>query len=158
MSTPSATRFELEYRIDRPLAEVYAFLAEPRNRPLWQKSLDAVEVLTPGPPRIGTRWKESPVGLLTFEMEIVELEVERLWVESFRGSRVEGVLRLGFDAPTSASTRIHVAVEVRLGGLARSLGPLVRWLMPGAIRGDLGRVASCLPLATQVRAADLRPL
>lgn len=40
--------------IDRPAAEVFAFVAEQRNAPRWQQGLHEVRRLTPGPIGAGT--------------------------------------------------------------------------------------------------------
>ncbi len=50
-------RVELETRIERPPAEVFAYLADPRNLHDWQGTAE-VEQLTPGPIAAGTRFRE----------------------------------------------------------------------------------------------------
>jgi uncharacterized protein YndB with AHSA1/START domain len=41
--------------IDRPVAEVFAFVTDQRNTPQWQAGLLEVNRLTDGPPSVGTR-------------------------------------------------------------------------------------------------------
>ncbi len=53
------TTFELTERIDRPVEEVFAFLAEPANLPRWQMSLIAVRPHRRGPLRPGVEVTET---------------------------------------------------------------------------------------------------
>ena len=43
--------------IDRPLAQVFAFVADAETAPQWQDDLAAVRRTTPGPLRIGTAYR-----------------------------------------------------------------------------------------------------
>ena len=47
---------------DVPADVAFAYLADPRNRPEWQSSLRAVELLDEGEPRVGMRWRDLTVG------------------------------------------------------------------------------------------------
>lgn len=40
--------------ISRPLDEVFAFVADARNRPRWDESVDSEELTSPEPIRVGT--------------------------------------------------------------------------------------------------------
>jgi ligand-binding SRPBCC domain-containing protein len=53
------TVFELTEQIDRPVEEVFAFLAEPANLPRWQMSLIAVRPHRRGPLRPGVEVTET---------------------------------------------------------------------------------------------------
>ena len=56
--------------ISRPPDEVFAFVADARNRPVWDKSVDSEELMSPEPIRVGSgTWAEfsvtgRPRGLL----------------------------------------------------------------------------------------------
>ena len=48
--------FELVTTIQRPVEEVFAFLANGENNPKWELEIVDARQLTEGPPRVGTRW------------------------------------------------------------------------------------------------------
>jgi len=49
---------EVTIHINRPIEQVFAFLADSQNLRTWQSNLIANEQLTEGPLRVGTRFRE----------------------------------------------------------------------------------------------------
>jgi uncharacterized protein YndB with AHSA1/START domain len=134
---------ELEVVLDAPVERVFAFLADPLNRPRWQSSLRGVELNTEGRPRVGTRWREQPIGLGWVELEIVRFERDRAWSERAELAFGTFTLTLRFT-PEGAATRVHVDAELALRGAARLLGPGVRLVLPRAFASDLRRAGRIL--------------
>jgi uncharacterized protein YndB with AHSA1/START domain len=133
----------LQHRIEQPVARVFALLSDPRQRPRWQASLSGVEMIDPGPPRVGMRWRERPGGLARFALAITELEAERRWAERFEGP-ASGSIALAFTPDGPRATRLEVRVAVDLRGPFKLLGPLLAQLLPLAIRADLARAERLL--------------
>ena len=50
---------EASIRIDRPAEEVFPFVADPENNPLWRKGVTRSAWLDPGPMRIGRRGTQT---------------------------------------------------------------------------------------------------
>lgn len=134
---------ELEVVLDAPVERVFAFLADPENRPRWQSSLRAVEMITDGEPRVGTRWREQPIGLGWVALEIVRFERDRAWSERAELAFGTFTLALRFT-PEGAATRVHVDAELALRGAARLLGPGARLVLPRAFASDLRRAGRIL--------------
>ena len=65
-----------------PRPAVFAYLADPVNRPEWQASLKRVEVLDPGPPHVGQRWVDHVRVGPAFELQTTGLDPDRLWAET----------------------------------------------------------------------------
>ncbi len=134
---------ELEFLLPAPPERCFELLSNPVHRVRWQRSLRRVEVLTPGPPRLGTRWREWPLGLGEVELEIVQFEAGRVWAE--RGETKVGTLQLvlRFEADGPA-TRLGVDADLTLPRWASwgegALLPFVR----RELTGDLGRAAALL--------------
>ena len=170
---------QLELVLDAPVERVFAFLADPENRPRWQSSLRRVELITggaersgaelvaeegegrphsqqeppssararqPTEPRLGTRWREQPIGLGWVELEIVRFERDRAWSERAELAFGTFTLTLRFT-PEGAATRVHVDAELALRGAARLLGPGVRLVLPRAFASDLRRAGRILASA-----------
>jgi len=128
---------------DVPVGVVFAYLADPRNRPEWQSSLRAVELLDEGEPRVGTRWRDLTSVRIAPEMVITEMETDVLWAETGRWKAFEADLTLGFARGDRGCT-VSVAFGVRGRGLLRPVG----WAATGtgmfAVRSDLRRAARIL--------------
>lgn len=96
-------------------------------------------MLSDGEPHVGMRWRERPGGLVGFDMQIVALEPNELWVEEFEGAGVTGRIALRFAAE-GGDTRLGVSVTLALPKLLQLGSPIVRTLLATAIRQDLARV------------------
>jgi uncharacterized membrane protein len=49
---------EVSIQLNRPVEQVFAFLADTRNLPTWQSNLIEIEQLSEGPLRVGTQVRE----------------------------------------------------------------------------------------------------
>jgi hypothetical protein len=137
-------RFVVTETLDAPREAVFDVISDPSRRTEWQSSLVSVHVSTEGPPRLGTAWYELARGGLRFDLEITEFDRPVRWAESARGSIANARLAVILEAPAGAgaarSTRVIVYVEVDFKGPLKLAGPLVRVLMPAALRADLRRL------------------
>jgi uncharacterized protein YndB with AHSA1/START domain len=133
-----------------PPPAVFDYLAEPRNRPEWQSSLRAVELLTDGPTGVGTRWLDRTAVGARPALEIVEMRrptdaAAGVWAEvgEWHGLRAE--LSLRFEPLTGSPTTL-VSGKVSLDGSPAWLPVRVvlTGLAPGAVKADLRRAARLL--------------
>ncbi len=138
-------RIDLEHVVAHPVERVFAFMADVRNRPLWQENTHDVEVLSDGEPGLGTRWRESAKGIGTYEAEVVAFERDELWAEAADLEAGRARIDVAFaPADGGRATRLGVSVEIKLRGTKRLmepvLGPMIRRQMPS----DLGRLEALL--------------
>jgi uncharacterized protein YndB with AHSA1/START domain len=142
--------FSVTLDLPHPPPDLFRFLAEPRNRPLWQASLRTVRDIDEGEPHVGQQWRDvTKVGIKP-SMELTELVPFRLISESGTWHGVDGLLSLRF-LKTSQGTR--VTADGRLighGPLALAAAISGRWA-PETIRKDLLRASDVL---TERRTAD----
>ena len=140
-------RTTLTYAV--PVDVAFAYLVDPLNRPEWQSSLKAVEVLDAGEPRVGQRWLDRTALGIVPRMETTALEEGRRWSETGRWRGVEADLTLTFaphreDPDGPEGCRLDAAFEVRGRGLLRPVG----WVSSGAglfaVRSDLARAGKIL--------------
>jgi uncharacterized protein YndB with AHSA1/START domain len=135
--------FTVNLDLPHPPADLFRFLAEPRNRPLWQASLRGVTDIDDGEPRPGMQWRDvTKVGIKP-SMELTEVVPFRLIAESGTWHGVDGLLTLRF-MKTSQGTR--VTAEGRLighGPFALAAAVSGRWA-PETIRKDLLRASEVL--------------
>jgi uncharacterized protein YndB with AHSA1/START domain len=137
------TDFSVTLELPHPPARLFRFLADPRNRPLWQTSLRTVTHCGDGDPHRGMQWRDvTRVGIKPW-MEITELTPYRVISETGTWRGVDGLLTLRF-VKTQQGTR--VTAEGRLighGPFALAAAVSGRWA-PETIRKDLLRASEVL--------------
>ena len=122
---------------------LFCFLAEPRNRPLWQASLREVVDVDEGEPRVGQRWRDVTKAGVRPAMEIVELTPDHVLGETGSWRGVDGVLTMRFaEIPTG--TRLVVEGRLTGRGPYAVAAALSRRLAPETIRKDLLRASAVL--------------
>lgn len=136
-------RIEFSETLNLPRARLFAYLADPRHRPEWQSSLDAVELLDDGEPRVGMRWRERPAPFAEFEMSITELVPGERWAE--RGHAAFGEVEVAVDFHDAGevpglATRLDLRIELRLRGPYKPFALGAKLLLPSAMRADLRRI------------------
>jgi carbon monoxide dehydrogenase subunit G len=122
--------FSLSIAVDRPVAEVFAFLEDMRNHPQEERSqVILVEKLTPEPVGVGTQFREMVQTLPFVRVEMIS-EVaqhdrnERIEI-AWHGGGMEGVLTYCFESQNGGtSLRLHETVTTR--GLMRLAEPVIR--------------------------------
>src|SRR5215475_715475 len=71
---------DVSIHLNRPVDQVFAFLADPAKQPMWQSNLIAIEQLTEGPMRVGTRIREvRRLGQrpTEYQAEVIALEPDK---------------------------------------------------------------------------------
>lgn len=131
-------RLEFDHLMRQPVDRVFAYIADPRNRPNWQRTIREFEMLSDGEPRAGMRWRERALGAPPFIMEITAFEPNRLWAERGTSPAVNGELTLHFQ-PEGPHTRLRVIVDIDLKGFRKLAAPFIRLIGPREIRRDLNR-------------------
>jgi hypothetical protein len=126
-----------------PVDVAYRYLADPRNRPAWQRGLRAVQMVDDGPPHVGMRWVDvTSVGARP-ELRITRLDPGEVWSEHGTWRGLEAWLALRFSA-TGRATVLHA--DLRVVGLP-SWAPLaatLEMLAPPAVKADLRRAGRIL--------------
>jgi carbon monoxide dehydrogenase subunit G len=137
-------RLEHSLVVERPRADVFAFLADPKRLRLWQSGL--VEVQARGEPGLGARHLEvrSLMGKRieqTLEVTVFD-PPERLAFEVVEGPLA---LRVSHElTDVEDGTRIHVVGEGDPGPLFRFASPIVARLVESQSKGDFARLKQLL--------------
>ena len=117
-------KIEGEILIDRPVEEVFDFVADPRNEPSFNPAMTAVELLTPLPIGRGTRFR-AHMGRAGMQMLVELTEFDR---PHRLGSRTTSAMMETSGALTFAAdgdgTIMSWAWQVCPKGWMRMLGPL----------------------------------
>ena len=140
-------RWDAAVFVPAPRADVFDFLADPRNRPRWQATLARVEMIDEGEPHVGMRWVDRLKLGPAFELQIIGLEPDEMWAEIGSVGPVTAFVTLFFEDETRdgvAGTCVRVVARVRGQRLARPLGWVATGLMTALVRIDLPRIPRAL--------------
>ena len=133
-------RIEGEIVIERPVEEVFDFVADARNEPRYNPRMLRAEKLTPGPIGLGTRFRDE-VKLMgrpaEIAIEIVGYERPRRLTDSIHLSTMDIRGGLTFDT-VPAGTRMRWSWELLPRGIFKLLAPLGRSPRPAPGAADLG--------------------
>jgi uncharacterized protein YndB with AHSA1/START domain len=137
-----AGRFEATVVIDRPIEEVFAFLAHGENDPKFSPRVLEISKTTDGPPGVGTVYASTvkDAGVKTkreFKLTEFEPPTRIRWTEVSKNmvSAPEG----GYDlAPEGTGTRVTIYNVLEGHGVGKLIAPLaLRSARKGA--DDFGR-------------------
>lgn len=129
---PGAGHMETTIDIDRPAAEVFAWLSEPEKMKQWVGWLAAVERADPGPLRVGSKetWVMDDPSIkerMRIPAEVIALEENRLLrVRITYPQAFEGTAEYRLEELDGGVTRLHGAADFRYTGfLPRLMEPLI---------------------------------
>ena len=122
----SMLKFSADVKVNRPVEKVFAWLTSTDNQGKFDKSSLKMELLTPGPWRTGSQFRElRDLGGRKTEVlsEIADLEPDRRFViRSKTGPGWLGTWRL---EPEGTGTRLRWTGELSMQGFGRLIEPLI---------------------------------
>ena len=133
--------FDLEVTIDRPVAEVFAYVADIRNVPEWQESAVSAEWLDDG-----RRFRERRHFLgrdADVELEVTALEPDRRFDVRAVKAPVKFEIRHSFE-PVDGGTRVGVYGKAKLAGALRLAAGMARRQAEHQFRRDFERLKELL--------------
>jgi hypothetical protein len=112
--------------IDRPIAEVFAFLADGTNDPKFSPRVQRIERITDGPIRVGTVFESTvkDAGMTSsrkFELTTFDTPTKIRWTE--RSTNAVTVPEGGYDLEAVDDTRTRVTIHNTLEG--HGIGKLI---------------------------------
>jgi len=132
--------------IDRPIEEVFAFVADSENDPRWCPSVKEIEPLGGNGSRPGTRYRmhHAPGGM-KFEaiVEIVECSPPHTlkWVMTDSGHTLHGAYEL---EAMNGKTRLIQTSRITLEGWLRIPGLFMKRFIARDVQNELGKQFAAL--------------
>ena len=140
------TGFNMSEWVARPPKEVFDFISASENAPKIVNSVTGMVKLTEGPPRVGTRYRETRLmhgKEQQAELEIIEFEPSRKYAMQNVTSGIETVYHYHFQ-PERDGTRIDLICEVKAKGIRKLMLPLVVSILKKEDGDHLQRVKKVL--------------
>ena len=147
--------------VPAPVERVWAVFADLAGRPAWLSEVDSIEVLTPGPLRTSTTWRETRLGadggLVTERLVASAVEPGRactieLADTSAGGGRLTYLFAPVDVGPDRGATAVTATAHGRPHGLAGRMlafvvGTLAARTAEGALRDELDALAAACATA-----------
>jgi uncharacterized membrane protein len=133
--------------IDRPVAAVAAYAADPANAPEWYANIESVTWETPPPARVGSKVRFVARFLgrrLEYTYELIELVAnERLVMRTAEGP-FPMETTYTWDPVGEHSTRMTLRNRGEPSGFSKVMAPLMAPAMRRANRKDLAKIKEIL--------------
>jgi uncharacterized protein YndB with AHSA1/START domain len=134
-------------RIAAPVAEVFTQFTDLEHGAAGHVSgIKKIEMLTPAPVRLGTRWRETRdvMGVAdSAEMEITSFERNRMYTITHHKAGLQIATTFWFE-PSDGATRVTVEFELERGGVPPGLLAPLGWAIAGKVARVLSRdLADC---------------
>lgn len=122
-----------EVIVDRPYAEVAAYIVDPATHREWMSDVAGIEVLTAGAVGVGSRYryliKKGPMAL-NLTTRVAALSDRGIEYQTEPGGPLDWQARISFEPIDPTHTRITSTGTMAMRGLRRLLEPL----MAGEVR------------------------
>jgi uncharacterized membrane protein len=121
-------RIETRVVINRPIDEVFEFVSDVENNPLWQSSIVEGKQTSSGSLGVGTTITTTSryLGLrIKTDWEVIEYEPNRKYVAKSISGRGQAKGTWAFE-PVANGTRVDLAAEMGLSGLFRIVEPMLK--------------------------------
>jgi len=131
--------------IDRPIHEVFAYVADGTTAPTWRASVKDIKLAAGTPGGVGARYEQGmkgPGGRVAADYEIVEAIPDRLLAFQVVAGPARPHGRYDFE-PAGSGTRVTFSLDWEPKGFKEKLmAPMVARTMPGEVAtlDDLKRV------------------
>jgi uncharacterized membrane protein len=123
--------------INRPVEQVYRFLANGLNNPQWRPAVTNIRLASGSPGTFGAVYKQrikGPCGIsIPADYRLVQaIDNFRIKFEVISGpARAVGLLDL---EPTASGSRVRFSLSYQSKGLKRLMNPLIQKLMDAEVR------------------------
>lgn len=134
----------IERVIAHPADRVFAVISDPGRRPSWQDNISDVELLTPGPSAVGTRWRQQTSGVGIVDVEVVALEPDALWKEAGTADAGEVLLTIRVRTEGEGATLVSAEVEIHLRGARRMFESALSPMVSRQVTADLAQLEALL--------------
>jgi uncharacterized membrane protein len=140
------TRVETSVLIDRPLEDVFAFIANVENNPVWQTGMQEAEITSEGPIGVGSTYSQLAKFLgrpVESTFEIVEYEDNH----KIKGRSTSGSFPITFTrtaVSTPEGTKVSALIEGDASGFFRLAEPLLNRMVQRQVKADYSKLKTLL--------------
>jgi hypothetical protein len=116
--------------IDRAVEDVFDYVADERNEPMYNAQMRLAEKISDGPIGVGTQYRAEVVSggrPVSMVIEFTEYERARRLASTTTMTSMDIAYTLTFE-PLQEGTRMRWLGEIEPHGMLKLMGPLVAWM------------------------------
>ena len=139
-------RFNAEVVINRPVEDVFSFVAQGENGPLWNSAVRQMMKTSEGPVGIGTEYwmsRQLPRGPVENTLQVVEYEPNKRYSIQITSAPTPFLYRYELG-PQGGGTRLSLSAEGALGGAADLLSPIASIAVKRGVEANFRTLKSLL--------------
>jgi uncharacterized protein YndB with AHSA1/START domain len=143
--------FQTSIRIERPIEEVFAFVADPLLFPRWSSAVQTVDRIsgeTGGPGSTYLMGRQLPAGQVENELEVISREHATEFGIRTASGPTPFLYRYRF-ASDGADTLVELDASVELRGVAAVLGPLAAHGVRRGVDANLAALKHTLEMSAR---------
>jgi uncharacterized membrane protein len=141
-------KIETEVFIQRPSHEVFDFISNFENNPLWQGGMVSAKFTTDGPLRIGSTYVQEAKFLgrpVHSNFEVIAYEPGRM-VKATTRSGSFPITFTRIVEPRNGGSRVHAIVEGDASGFYRLAEPLMSIMVNRSVDSDYANLKALLEM------------
>ncbi|SRR6266496_4781050 len=127
---------ESDVLINKPVAEVFAFIADGLNNPKWRPGVVSIELKAGQAGQIGAEYKQvlkGPAGRnIDGDYKMIELTPNKTLSFAVVAGPARPTGSYHFES-TSNTTKVRFVLDFQPKGLARLMGPMIQKTMDGEV-------------------------
>jgi uncharacterized protein YndB with AHSA1/START domain len=138
--------FETDVHVARPIEEVFAFVSNPLNFPLWNSAVRAVRKTSGGESGVASTYsmeRDLPGGRAVNELEVVASDRPRAFAIRTTAGPTPFLYRYRFEAK-NGETSMQLDAQVELPGAAALLPQLARRAIKKGVDDNLATLKQIL--------------
>lgn len=132
--------------IDRPVAEVFAFVTDPANNPQWQEGVTESRLESSGPMQAGAHIVDVRKFLgrdMESRLEVKIFELNKRFVQEVVTGPIAFEIIQTFE-PAVSGTRLTILAQGEPGGFFKLASGMVQKQLESQIRGDAERLKTAI--------------
>jgi uncharacterized membrane protein len=113
--------FQHSVVVNKPVNEVFAYMADFRNNPKWSPDIAEVTKVSLQPPGKGTTWRQVVVARnrrMPYDLTVDQFEGNRMYHFKGTGGAIDYEVTCRFE-PAQAGTKVSIAVSGQVKGFAK---------------------------------------
>jgi carbon monoxide dehydrogenase subunit G len=137
---------DLGTMIDRPVHDVFMFIANPGNMSKWNSAVVSLEQITPGDVGVGTKFKsvgEMMGRRIEGEMQVVTFEPDSKFGFQMNAGPVQVNVTLTFKT-VGTGTKLNLNAQGNPGGMFKLAEPVMAGRVKSMMEENLARLKSVL--------------
>ncbi len=138
--------FDFSALIDRPMKDVFAFVADPNNMAQWNSAVVSLQQVTPGTVGVGTKFKtvgEAMGRRLEGEMQITAYEPDTKCGFQLQAGPMQVSLTLTFKT-VGTGTKLNLTAQGNPGGIFKLAEGVMAGQVKSMMEGNLARLKTVL--------------